>query len=78
MTDTTQTFHGLRAHRTKPMTDRQQKRVDDLIGRFHAKVYFIGQLLGPDYEQYEDGSDTDIGIIVTDEDVAAAVSEFRC
>jgi len=67
------------AVREKPMSDRQQKRVDvdGLIQRFH----FLGgvQMFGfmPDYATNEDGSETKITILVEDENAAKVASEFR-
>jgi len=63
------------AFREKPMSDRQQKRVDGLIQRFHCGVQMFGFM--PDYATNEDGSETKITILVEDENAAKVASEFR-
>jgi hypothetical protein len=69
----------LRAFREKPMSARQKQRVDDLISRYHGHLQTLfGALMAPGFSQCEDGSETEIEIVVAeDESAAVAASEFR-
>ena len=56
--------YALRAVREKPMSARE-KRVDELIERYH------------DYDHYYGKTDTEVEIVVHDGSATMAASEFR-
>ena len=57
------------------MSERQEQRLDELMTRYHLG----GKALRvPGYDQHEDGSHTEIRIVVEDEERDLAASEFRC
>jgi hypothetical protein len=69
----------LRATRIPTMSERQARRVDDLVDRYHGWNYFtsFGAPISPDYLQDEDGTHTEIEILVADKNCNFAESEFR-
>lgn len=69
----------LRAFREKPMSARQKQRVDDLISRYHGRFQTsFGAPISPGFNQCEDGSETEIEIVVPeDESASVAASGFR-
>lgn len=69
----------LRAVREKRMSKRQEARVDELICRYHGEFYLsFGARISPGFDQYEDGTGTEIELVVEDENAQKAASEFRC
>jgi hypothetical protein len=73
------------AFRDKPMSERQSKKVDGLIHRYHAwnRFSIYGEPLMPDYncccrEDGSEQSETEIQIMVADDaEAIRAASEFR-